>query len=290
MTRFLPIVLLAACSPGASPEREPDPTEARAPAAPVTAPERPEFPGVVTSRINKVITSEVDAPVDSLLVSVGKRVRAGDLVARLDATKLETELEKAKAAEKAARGEAARAGAQARAARRVLKQERMLARVGASPLNNVRSAGDELAVAGGGAGAAAGNLEAAATSVRLIKQMLEHTEIKAPIDGVITMIKVREGEAATTGRPIARVFDDRDLLVKFGVPAEHRKAIQKGQTVEIFVEGLEQPLYATVDSISDELEPPVNFTIVEADLDDDRIPTGLVRVASNATVRIAASR
>ncbi len=260
---------------------------ARAPAAATTPPERPRFPGVVTSRVNKVIIAEVDAPVQSLDVTVGKRVRAGDVVARLDPVKIQTELERARASERAARGEAARAGAAARAARRTLSQERMLARVGASPVNAVRSAGDELAAAGGGAGAAAGNLDSARGGVRLLEQQLAATQIKAPIDGVITMIKIREGEGATTGRPIARVFDDRDLVVKFGVPTEHRRSIATGKRVEILVEGVEQPLFASITAIADELEPPVSVTVVEADLDDDLIPHGVIRVASNATVRIA---
>ena len=45
------------------------------------AAERPEFVGVVTSRVTKVITSEVDAPVERLAVTLGQRVHAGDTIA-----------------------------------------------------------------------------------------------------------------------------------------------------------------------------------------------------------------
>jgi hypothetical protein len=71
------------------------------------------------------------------------------------------------------------------------------------------------------------------------------------------------------------------------VPKEHRAKIAKGQRVELTVDGADGPIWATVNYISDELEPPVNFTIVEADIDDSKLRPDELRVASKGTVRIA---
>lgn len=266
---------------------EPDPTVARAPAAPVAAPERPEFTGVITSRVNKVITSEVDAPVEKLHVSFGERVRAGDVIAKLDDRQLKSDLEGARFQEKAVAGEVGAAAIQARALRQRLKNERLLARAGAAPMASVRSSAADAAAAGASTSAAAGRLAQARNSRQQIETMLTKTTLRAPVDGVITMIKVRDGAMATKGMPIARVFDDRDLLIRFAVPREHRAKIARGQRVELTLEGTDGPVWAIVDAISDELEPPVNFTIVEADIDDSKLRPGEIRVASSGRVRIA---
>lgn len=288
MTRFLLIVplLLAACTAAAPTPAEPDPTQATVPVVAEAPVEQPWFPGIVTSRVSKTISSEVDAPVESLHVSIGKRVREGDLIAKIDDSKLRRDLEAAKAAERAARGDAGAAAAQAALARQRARVEGMLSRRGVAPAQAARTALSEARAAGASTGAAASRVDQARTSVKQIQALLEKTELRAPVAGVITMIKVREGEMATTGRPIARVFDDSDLLVKFAVPSEHRKLLKVGAPVEIQIEGTEGSLKATIHTISDELEPPVNFTVVEADLDDDLIRPGQIRVAANALVRV----
>ncbi|MDB4962669.1 MAG: secretion protein HlyD family protein [Myxococcales bacterium] len=257
------------------------------PAAAEIAPEAPEFVGVVTSRVTKVITAEVDAPVERLAVTLGQRVRAGDTIAKLDDRQLRSDLEGAKFAERALAGEVGAAAIQARALTQKLRSERLLARAGASPMNAVRSASADASAAGASTGAAAGRYAQARNSRQQLEVMLTKTELKAPVDGVVTMIKVRDGGMASKGMPIARVFDDRDLLIRFAVPRDHRAKVAKGQRVELTVDGADGPIWATVNYISDELEPPVNFTIVEADIDDTKLRPDEIRVASNGRVRIA---
>lgn len=283
----MPIALLTACRGAATTPVEADPTEARAPIAQPAAVERPEFVGVVTSRVTKVIVSEVDAPVERLAVTLGQRVRTGDTIAKLDDRALKAELEGARFAERALGGEVGAAAIQAKALKQKLKMERLLVSRGASPMNAVRTASAEARSAGASTGAAAGRYAQAKNTRQQVEVMLTKTELKAPVDGVVTMIKIRDGVMATKGMPVARVFDDRDLLIRFAVPREHRAKIAQGQRVELAVEGTVGPVWATVNYISDELEPPVNFTIVEADIDDSKLRPDELRVASNGTVRIA---
>jgi len=254
---------------------------------PEASPVRPEFVGVVTSRVTKVITSEVDAPVERLAVTLGQRVRAGDTIAKLDDRALRSELEGARFSERALAGEVGAAAIQANALKQKARNERLLARAGASPMNAVRSATADYRAAGASTGAASGRYAQAKNTRQQLEVMLTKTELKAPVDGVVTMIKIRDGAMATKGMPIARVFDDRDLLIRFAVPREHRAKIAQGQRVELSVEGALGPVWATVNYISDELEPPVNFTIVEADIDDSKLRPDELRVASNGVVRIA---
>ena len=98
------------------------------------------------------------------------------------------------------------------------------------------------------------------------------------------------GEVAQIGTPLARVFDPSDLIMRFAVPKEHRGELMLGQRVELTVEGNARPVWATVTNISGAQEPPINFTVVEADIDDTKLAPGELTVASVGRVRIADAR
>jgi multidrug resistance efflux pump len=119
---------------------------------------------------------------------------------------------------------------------------------------------------------------------------LARVSIHAPLGGIITNIKAHEGQVAQIGTPLARVFDPSDLIIRFAVPKEHRNAIQVGQRVELTVEGAQRMVWASVTSISGAQEPPINFTVVEADIDDTKLAPGELTVASVGRVRIADAR
>ncbi|MGE0551410.1 MAG: efflux RND transporter periplasmic adaptor subunit [Kofleriaceae bacterium] len=281
------ILLAAACRAPATKPLERDPTEAIRPAAPEAPAEIPEFVGVVTSRVSKVVSSGIDtARIERMYVRAGQRVRAGDPVAKLDETELQRRLEGAKASERAARSEVGAQAVTAKALAAKARNERMLARAGASANANVRNALAEAQAASANTGAAAGRLAVAQNQRKEIEQLLRDAQLRSPISGVVTMIKVKEGEMAMKGTPIARVFDDRDLMVRFAVPREYRASIARGQVVQLLVEGATRPVWARIQTISDELEPPVNFTVVEADIDDSKLAPDEIRVASNGRVRI----
>ncbi|HEY4058957.1 MAG TPA: HlyD family efflux transporter periplasmic adaptor subunit [Kofleriaceae bacterium] len=250
----------------------------------------PPFVAIVTSRVNKVIVAEVDAKVESLPVGVGQRVHAGETLAKLDETELQQKLVGARFAEKAAAGEVGAAAAQASAARSKLRAETLLARHGASPLASVRDAAAQASSLGAQTGGAAGRLAQARNESAMIQSQIDKTTVKAPIDGVVTRIKLREGQLAQKGTPIAHVFDDRDLRIKFMVPAEYRSLLKKGMRISFQLSDDGQPagtkVWAVINSISDELEPPANVTIAEADLDDSRLAPDQIRVASSGFVRL----
>lgn len=255
--------------------------------APEAPPERPEFVGVITARQTKVITADFEGRIDRLSIKTGQRVRAGDVIGKLDDSDLRLQLERAKASERALRGEVAAAGARASALSRQAKSERILARAGAAPIASVRNALADASAAGATTSAASGRLGEAAVGREQIEALLAKAELRAPIDGVITMVRAKEGEVAQKGTTIARVFDPSDLLVRFAVPHELRAAIRPGKRLEIQVEGLDHTITATVQQIGDEVEPPINFTVVEADIDDSKLSFDEVRVTASARVRIA---
>jgi RND family efflux transporter MFP subunit len=291
MMRFLSATLLvAACGAPAPLPTEPNPTEATSARVAKEPPAPVEFVGVVTSHRSAVIAAQVQAPLMKLNIHPGQLVKAGELVAQLDETELRNRLEAALASEQSARMEAGAYGAQAGALHQKMVAEGRLQRLGVSSSMALRSAQAEYAQVGAQGAAASARAMTARAERAQAEKNLSKTEIAAPLGGIVTNIRAQEGQVVQVGTPLARVFDPSDLIIRFAVPKDHRNAIRLGQRVELAIEGDPRPIWAQVTNISAAQEPPINFTVVEADIDDAKLAPGEITVASVGRVRIADAR
>lgn len=287
LMRSLSVLLLAACGVPAPTPTEPSPTEATSPRTVKTPARAAEFIGVVTSRKASVISAQVSAPLLKLHVRSGQLVKAGELVAELDETVLRTKLEQAITNEQAARMEAGAAGAQISALRQKAQAERRLQKLGVSSRMAVHTAQAEYAQVSAQAAAASAKALTARAEREQAERELAKARIYSPLGGIVTNIKAHVGDVTQIGSSLARVFDGGDLIIRFSVPREHRDGVELGKRVELEVEGERRPVWATVTNISEAQEPPINFTVVEADIDDARLAPGELTVASVGRVRFA---
>lgn len=281
---------MAACAAPAPLPTEPSPTEVTSKRVDKEAPPTLEFIGVVTSRHSSTISALVPGPVMKLNIHSGQMVKSGDLVIQLDDSDLRNKLAEAESNEKSARMAAGAYGASASAASQTVAAESHLNRLGGSSrmaLNNARA---ELAKINAEGASAVAKAQAARSELQQAEANLARTQIFAPLDGIVTNIKAHVGDAVQIGAPLARVFDPSNLIVRFSVPKEHRGKIKVGQRVELSLDDEERVVRATVSNISGAQEPPINFTVVEADIDDAQLTKGELPVASAGRVRIADAR
>jgi hypothetical protein len=110
--------------------------------------------------------------------------------------------------------------------------------------------------------------------------------VTSPIDGVVTVVKVTEGAMASRGQPIARVFDPRDLWIRFAVPPEGRDAIHEGDAITAVPLHGTAPLPAVVRIVNRALEPPLELSVVEADLDDASVANHDAMLGTLVDVRL----
>jgi len=291
MMRFLSATLLvAACGAPAPLPTEPNPTEVTTARVAKEPPPPVEFVGVVTSHRSAVIAAQVQAPLMKLNIHPGQLVKAGELVAKLNETEIQKKVDIARSTEKAAQREAGSYGANASALHQKLVAESHLQRLGYSSRMAVVSARAEYAQVGAQGGAAMAKADAARSERERAEKDLASTTIVAPIDGIVTNIKAHVGDNTQVGTPLARVFDPTNLIIRFAVPKEHRAELALGTRVEPTVDGSHRPIRATVTNISGAQEPPISFTVVEADIDDSKLARSEITVASSGTVRIADAR
>lgn len=284
------MLLVAACGAPAPLPTEPNPTEATAQRVVKEPPPPPEFVGVITTYESAVISTKVSAPLKTFKIEPGTFVKAGQLIAELDDTELANRLQQARTNEQAARMEAGALGGQVATAHQKVIAEGWLHDRGASSVMAVRTAQAEYAQASAQQAAAGAKALTAKAEREQAEKNLENTEIRAPMSGTITNIRAHVGEVVQTGTPLARVFDPSHLLVKFSVPREHSRELRAGQRVELTVEGTTRPVRAVITTIHGAQEPPINFAVVDADIDDARLAPGELQVAAVARVRFADAR
>lgn len=243
-----------------------------------------ECVAVVTSRVSQALTTESNAPIMKVLVHDDQYVHQGDVIAQLDVSELRSKLNSQRGQLARAQGQASRAYAQATSAQQSAHVAGIMARVGAGSPEEMRKLQAEASAAGGDGAAAAGEISAAKADIAETERLIAAADIKAPIDGTVSMLHVHEGEMAHAGATLGRVFDPTDLQVKFAVPRAHGKAIKVGDKVQLDYEG-DQKLPAVVSDVIDANDVAVDFLQVIAQIDKSSHPD--VRVGIRGYVRIA---
>ncbi|MGA7909645.1 MAG: efflux RND transporter periplasmic adaptor subunit, partial [Candidatus Sulfotelmatobacter sp.] len=109
--------------------------------------------------------------------------------------------------------------------------------------------------------AAAGQLESARGKYRGAEAQLSYSEIRSPIDGVVTERPLYPGEMATAGTPIVTVMDVSSLIAKAHIPQSDAALLKVGDRGTMTAPGLEKSIEGTVTVVSPALDP--NSTTVE---------------------------
>ena len=109
--------------------------------------------------------------------------------------------------------------------------------------------------------AAAGQLESARGKYLGAQAQLSYSEIRSPINGVITDRPLYPGEMATAGTPLLTVMDTSSVIAKAHIPQDQAAALKIGDKGTMTVPGRETPISGKVTVVSPALDP--NSTTVE---------------------------
>jgi len=109
--------------------------------------------------------------------------------------------------------------------------------------------------------AAAGQLESAKGKYMGAEAQLSYSEIRSPINGVITDRPLYPGEMAAAGTPLLTVMDLSSVIAKAHIPQDDAAALRVGDKGTMSVPGIEKPIEGKVTVVSPALDP--NSTTVE---------------------------
>jgi multidrug efflux pump subunit AcrA (membrane-fusion protein) len=109
--------------------------------------------------------------------------------------------------------------------------------------------------------AAAGQLESAKGKYLGAQAQLSYSEIRSPIDGVITDRPLYPGEMAAAGTPLLTAMDISSVIAKAHIPQNDAAALKIGDKGTMTVPGIDEPIEGNITVVSPALDP--NSTTVE---------------------------
>ena len=125
--------------------------------------------------------------------------------------------------------------------------------------------------------AAQGTRESAQGRMLAAQAQLSYSEIRSPIDGVVTDRPLYEGDLANANQPILTVMNTSRLIAKAHIPQSEAAVLKVGNSAELKIPGLDEPLKGRVSLVSPALDPG-STTIevwVEASKPDPALKPGM---------------
>lgn len=233
--------------------------------------------GHVRAQVIK-ITPRVSGPIVELPVSDNQAVRKGDLLFRIDPRTYELAIEQAEAKLKQARASAEVSLDQATRARDLHKRDK-----GAISEQSLTRKENNLLVSEADVDVARANLHAAQLD-------LEFTEVRAPVDGYITNLKLRQGTQTVANQPALALIDTASFWVHgFFKETQIRNVRSGNQAVIKLMTYPDQPLDGIVENMG------WGISQQDGQSDADLLPTinptfDWIRLAQRIPVRIRLTR
>jgi len=122
------------------------------------------------------------------------------------------------------------------------------------------------------------DLEALQASFNLAKLELDYTQIRAPIDGVVSERFVRLGNTLAVNEPVFRITSFDPLVAYLHVPEREYRHIAEGQPVAIDIDALQGlRVIASVTRVSPTVDPETGTFKITIEISDDqrRIKPGM---------------
>lgn len=179
-----------------------------------------------------VVKARVAGELQGLSVREGDAVAAGQVIARIDPTEY-------RARDLQARLQADAARAQLAIAQRQFDNNRALVDQGFISQTALQTSQANL-------DAAQANLRAAQAAADITAKALADAVLTAPLAGVISQRFAQSGERVGVDARIVEIVDPRHMELEASLPPEDAARVRPGQQATLTIDGLAQPLQATV--------------------------------------------
>jgi HlyD family secretion protein len=133
--------------------------------------------------------------------------------------------------------------------------------------------------------AAEGTKESAEGHYHAATAQLSYSEIRSPIDGVVTDRPLYVGDLAVANQPILTIMDISALVAKAHIPQSDAAQMKVGDAAQIKFEGEQEPVEARVTLVSPALDP--GSTTVEVWV-ETRKPSASLKPGMSVSIEITA--
>jgi RND family efflux transporter MFP subunit len=205
-----------------------------------------------------LVKSRAAGELQGLAVREGDSVRAGQLIARVDATENQARLRQAQQQADSARS-------QVEIAQRQYDNNKALVDQGFISRTALDTSQNNLQ-------AAQANYRAATAAVDLARKGLDDTVLRAPISGVVAQRLAQPGERVGIDARVIEIVDLSRLELEASISASDSLQVRIGQPAQLQVEGSAQPVTARVARINPSTQAGSRSVLVYLTIDN---PAGL---------------
>ncbi len=232
-----------------------------------TRPNLEEVVGTVRATLRATLEAKVSGRVTQMPVVLGQQVKAGQLVARLDAPEIKARVDQAQAA--------------------LLQAERDWKR-NSSLL-------EQQAVTRSEYDAVDSRYQVAKAALAEAQAMVAYVEVTAPFDGVVTRKLADVGDLAAPGKPLVEIENPAALQLEADIPEDMAARIERSAQMTVRVGSTLEPLQASVSEIAPAADPISRTFRVKLDLPrattlkSGQFARLVVPVGESSTLRVPAS-
>ena len=219
-----------------------------------------EFAGEVLARVESRLGMRVGGKLTARHVDLGQRVKAGQLLAEIDAQDYRLSVDNARAQLNAAQTNHDLAAADFKRYKELRDKDFISGAELERRETNLKSAQAQL--------------DQARAQLSGQGNQLSYSKLFADKAGVITGLDAEVGQVVSAGMTVMRLAQDGPRDVVFAVPEDKVAAVRQGQAVKVKLWGSAQSLSAKVNEIAASADPVTRTFAVKAALDDLKIPLG----------------
>lgn len=228
------------------------------------------FSGTAIAAKESVLSFKVAGTLKTIPVKVGDVITTGDILAELDSTDLQVDLNAAQASLKTAQADAKAAQTTMNTSRSNYARIEKLYEADNVSLSEFEQARGEFETAKAQRLAALSQITTAKTQLQAAKNQFNYSRLIAPFDGVVNTITVEENEEVTPGAGVIRLSGLENVEVKVNLSDLYISRIAKGMATKVTFPAIDKESFeGEVNEIpyaaSDSPTYPVTITLISQD-------------------------
>jgi len=221
-----------------------------------------KFPGNVESNNQASLSTIVMGTVTEVPVSVGQRVKEGDILARIKDDQIRANKMQLEANMVQAKANLENTEKNLNRIKNLYAEESATSK----ELDDISTMYD----------IAKANVEALEASMNEVNEMLEYTVVRAPFDGIVSRKFVSAGDMAAPGHPLVAVADPGTLKITANVPGRLISEISEGDSVTVSVSAANiTGADAVLTAVSNAGDPMSRQYAIEAQITDPQVAAQL---------------
>ena len=246
-----------------------------------------ESVGTITTRREAGVSSKISGQITQMPLLKNRSVRAGEVLAQVEARDLAAQRAEASAAVTTAKDAIAPAEAALENARRTYERRQGLYAKGGISKKDLEASQLDVSNAAGALKTANSKVAEAMNHLASLDAQLSYSDIRAPFDGVVTEQSAFQGDYATSGNKLLTIADVSTVIVKAPLSDEAATRVHPGDVATVIPDDLPgTTLQAPVSLVGRSADPQSRAVEIWVQLPN---PGGRLRPNAAARLTIASS-